>query len=355
MTRRSTLGLALLTVTALAAGSASRAAPPAASDPAGTWHLKFAARPGETTLKIEKSGDRYVGVLAGGRGRSAPIKDAQFKDGELSFQMIFDRQGQKITMTYTARVTGDKMKGKMAISLFRNRSFDFVGTRAKEEEALAGSWKINMTLESGQKLQPTLRLEEKNGKLRGLYVGVSGKEARIPSVTYHDREVSFQVPDQFDEEKAQFAFTGKVSGDSIRGTVQLKSATQTVSRKFEAERVKTPTADVAGTWKLRVALKDGPTFEPTLKVQQQGSGVTGTYIGEQGSTPIADALIFGNELTFDVVRERDGKKYRLHYQGKVKGDAIKGFVDYDFDGMNGFVDFDGRRIPGSGAADGKKQ
>jgi hypothetical protein len=60
-----------------------------------------------------------------------------------------------------------------------------------------------------------------------------------------------------------------------------------------------------------------------------------------------NALVFGNELTFDVSRERDGNKYKLHYQGKVTGETLKGSVRYDFDGITGSVDFDGRRLGGS--------
>jgi hypothetical protein len=65
-----------------------------------------------------------------------------------------------------------------------------------------------------------------------------------------------------------------------------------------------------------------------------------------------EALILGDEIAFEVARERDGRKYRLRYQGKVKGDTLAGSVDYSFDGMTGLLDFEGKRVQ---EADAKKR
>ena len=119
--------------------------------------------------------------------------------------------------------------------------------------------------------------------------------------------------------------------------------------------MKSPTANAAGNWKLHVAVKDGPTFEPTLKLTQTGTLLQGTYVGEQGETAIKNALVFGDEVTFDVTRERDGKKYRLHYQGKINGDTLDGSLDYDFDGINGILTFRGERVTGPTARSDKTQ
>jgi hypothetical protein len=117
-----------------------------------------------------------------------------------------------------------------------------------------------------------------------------------------------------------------------------------LSMKFQAEKIETPTANLAGMWKLKVPFKPDQAFEPVLKLTQTGSALSGTYRGEQGETAISDALVFGDEFTFEVFRNRDGKRYRLMYQGKATADAMKGTVEYDFDGVAGFLDFEGKRV-----------
>ena len=44
-------------------------------------------------------------------------------------------------------------------------------------------------------------------------------------------------------------------------------------------------ADVSGTWKMTVTLPGG-TGNPSFKLQQKGSTVTGTYIGRFGESPV---------------------------------------------------------------------
>src|SRR5262249_21544709 len=277
--------------------------------------------------------------------------DIELKGDDLSFKIILKRDGQDLTMTYKAKLAKDALKGNISISLFgQMRSFPFEGKRKKDDATLAGSWKITLILDSGQKLQPTIRLKQEGSKLSGEYIGNAGKEMPLQDVQFKSGELSFHVVVQFEEDKVPLAYAGKVTGNAIAGTVKLGAGKQTATMKFEAQKIQTPTANLAGTWKLKVPFTPDQVFEPTLKLMQTGSVFNGTYAGEHGETKIADALIMGDEFTFEVARDKDGKKYRLRYQGKVKGDTLKGNVDYDFDGIAGFLTFDGQRVAGANPA-----
>jgi hypothetical protein len=324
----------------------------APADISGAWdiHISFPGRPPQdSVLKLEKAGDKYVGVMSSNQGRPNPVKDVQYKDGELSFKVTFERQGQKAELKYTAQVTGDTLKGKLTIT-GRNFSIDLAGKRAKPESPAVGVWKIIFVLESGQKLQPSIQIKQVGDRLSGDYVGISGKKVRIREVNFKDGELSFTAADH-GEEDIVFHYAGKVSGDSFKGTVSWSAAgNQKQSLKCEAQKSRVLTAEVGGTWQLKVAMKDGPTFEPKLTLTQTGGGVTGTYTGEQGETPVADGLVLGDEFTFEVSRQKDGKTFKLRYQGKVNGDVLKGSVDYNFDGITGAYEYEGKRIaPGTTA------
>jgi hypothetical protein len=328
-------------------------------DPVGAWqlHVNRPGRPAnDPVLRVERAGDKLVGVLTDPQGRSTPVKDMELKGDDLSFKIILKRDGQDLIMTYKATMTKDTLKGNISISLFgQMRSFPFEGKRKRDDATVAGSWKITLVLDSGQKLQPTIRLKQEGTKLSGEYIGNAGKEVPLQDVQFKSGELSFHVVDQFEEDKVPLAYTGRVTGSAMAGTVKLGTGKQTATMKFEAQKMQTPTANVAGTWKLKVPFTPDQVFEPTLKLTQTGSVFSGTYAGEHGDTKIADALILGDEFTFEVARETDGKKYRLRYQGKVKGDTLKGNVDYDFDGIAGFLSFDGQRVAGGNSASEKKQ
>jgi len=314
------------------------------ADISGTWLARIVTPAGtrDMVFKFDKAGDKYTGVIVGsGRQPSAPLSDVNYKDGELSFQLNAERPGgQKFVINYKATITGEKMKGKLTAG---TRSVGFDGRRESPAE---GVWKLAFVLESGQKLQPTINVKFAKEKFIGEYVGITGQKAKIEDVKFKDGEISFDAPDKGDDnEGLLFTYKGKLAGDKLTGTVSWKAAgKQTLSAKLQGEKSKVQNANVAGAWKLKVPVKNGPTFEPTLTLSQNGSTVTGTYTGENGNTPIAAALILGDELSFDVSREKDGKSYKLRYQAKVKGDTLKGNVDYNFDGMSGYFEFEGTRI-----------
>jgi hypothetical protein len=83
-------------------------------NPTGTWKwtATFGQQTRETTLKLKLEGDKLTGAMLGRDGRESPIQDAAFKDAEVSFKVVRERRGTKMTTTYTGKVSGDTIKGK---------------------------------------------------------------------------------------------------------------------------------------------------------------------------------------------------------------------------------------------------
>lgn len=129
-------------------------------DPTGKWTWSFEGRNGNTftsTLMLKMEGDKLTGTVMGrgGRGRrggngggngggnaagqrqraGTPIEDAKLKGDEISFTVTREFNGNKFVSKYTAKITGDTMKGK--ISSERNgqtRERDFEAKRETEKK-----------------------------------------------------------------------------------------------------------------------------------------------------------------------------------------------------------------------------
>lgn len=100
------------------------------ADPTGTWKWKveFGGQEFEQTLKLKLEGGKLTGTLTGRDGQERKIEDGQSKDGEVSFNVTRERDGQKVTIKYKGKVSGDTIKGKT--------EFNFGGeTRDRDWEA----------------------------------------------------------------------------------------------------------------------------------------------------------------------------------------------------------------------------
>jgi len=116
------------------AGSLGMARADDKPNPTGTWKwtVNRMGQEREMTLKLKLDGDKLTGAMVGQNGQETAIEDAQFKDGEVTFKVTRERNGNKFTIKYSGKVTGDAIKGKTEFE--RNgeaQSRDWEAKRAK--------------------------------------------------------------------------------------------------------------------------------------------------------------------------------------------------------------------------------
>lgn len=91
--------------------------------------------------------------------------------------------------------------------------------------------------------------------------------------------------------------------------------------------------DPTGTWKWEVTIQDQKR-EQTLKLKLEGDKLTGVMLGrDSAETPIEEAKLVKDEISFKYVRERNGQKVASVYKGKIDGDKIKGKIEMERDGQ----------------------
>jgi hypothetical protein len=117
---------------------ANVASPVRADDQAnltGTWKSKvnFGGQARESTLKLKLDGGKLTGSVTGRMGQEMPIQDGKYEKGEVSFNVVREANGQKFTLKYHGKVTGDEIKGQMEFEREGNsQSIDWEAKRAKK-------------------------------------------------------------------------------------------------------------------------------------------------------------------------------------------------------------------------------
>jgi hypothetical protein len=84
------------------------------ANPTGTWKwsVTFGDQTREFALKLKLDGDKLTGAMTGRNNEETPIEDASYKDGEVSFKVTRERNGNKFVVKYKGKVSADTIKGK---------------------------------------------------------------------------------------------------------------------------------------------------------------------------------------------------------------------------------------------------
>jgi hypothetical protein len=105
----------------------------AAEDPTGNWKstMMLGKKSQDVTITLKLEGDKLTGTIGGGQ-RDAAISDGTFKDDKVSFSVIREQKGEKLTQKYTGTVSGDTIKGKVDTERGgKSRSTDWEAKRQK--------------------------------------------------------------------------------------------------------------------------------------------------------------------------------------------------------------------------------
>jgi hypothetical protein len=109
----------------------------AAGNATGTWEWTINGQNGQSftqKAKLKQDGEKLTGVIMGRNNQETAIKDGKVtKDGELSFSVTRERNGQSMTTHYTGKLDGDSIKGKMKREGGQGEGREWEAKRAKDE------------------------------------------------------------------------------------------------------------------------------------------------------------------------------------------------------------------------------
>jgi len=207
------------------------------------------------------------------------------------------------------------------------------------ETNAAGTWKWSL---AGQTGDTTLKLTQDGEKLSGNYANQFG-EKEISDGTLKDGDIAFKVQRELNGQAFIIKYSGKLSGDKINGKCEFDVNGQTRALEWKAQRESAKAVAASGNWNTALILGDGNRIEGTLKLKQDGDKLIGATVRNENETQIQDGKIAGDEITFTVIRDRDGRKVTAKYKGKIAGDIIKGKVESDWSGDWQTLDWEGTR------------
>jgi hypothetical protein len=107
------------------------------AEPVGTWKCEYeiGGQNRTSTFEIKKDGDKLSGTMSWTDQKDEPLKDVKLKEGTLTFSAVRKLMGNEITVEYTLKIDGDKLKGKGAAEFGgEKQEWDINGKREKKDE-----------------------------------------------------------------------------------------------------------------------------------------------------------------------------------------------------------------------------
>ena len=131
----------------------------------------------------------------------------------------------------------------------------------------------------------------------------------------------------------------------------LALAALTLAFGWSSVPVQAADANVVGTWKSSFTTADGQTRQSTLKIKQEGDKLSGTGIGQNGNEyPISEIKLTGDQLSLNIVRERNGEKVTMKVLATLSGDNLKGKLESNWGGEDRKVDWEAKRVTETAAS-----
>lgn len=126
---------------------------------------------------------------------------------------------------------------KLAFAGFVLGLFGLVGTvAADDKDTVTGTWKWTVKF-NDKEFEQTMKLEQKGDKVTGT-ITTGKNETKIEDGTIKNGELKFTVTRTRKEQKFVSKYQGKVSGDTIKGTITSDFAGKENKREWEAKRQK---------------------------------------------------------------------------------------------------------------------
>ena len=212
---------------------------------AGSWRWDFTMPDGTTTrpklvLAVEK--DKVAGTTTFRPGSETAITNAFLKGNELHFQVIRWRDGREIVTTYSGTWSDKEIRGKMESNWAGGKqAYDWLAQRAHFGAEGTWQWTNTFGTRSGSSTNSSsgdgsgrgsgrgrgwvsrVELEQEGETLTGWMPG-RRRKVEIKNGTIRNGEIYFEVERELGGETFVTKYTGKQTGDAIKGTIETTTA-----------------------------------------------------------------------------------------------------------------------------------
>jgi hypothetical protein len=181
---------------------------------------------------------------------------------------------------------------------------------AQFDDRLSGRW--NVTVEYPNGTYPSwFEISNDEGEPTGRFVGRFGSARPIESLRLGDGELAFSLPPQYEDQKVDLWFEGKLTGNTLQGTTNAEDGSileWTAVRAPELRRTGEP------RWGAPIELFNGKDLQ----------GWRVRFPDEENTWRARDGLLINTEEGVDLLTERKFDDFSLHLEFQYPKESNSG-------------------------------
>ncbi len=197
---------------------------------------------------------------------------------------------------------------------------------------------------NGEPLNIEMNVKQEEGKVSGKIIAPENRSAEIhDGKITEEGKLTFYINYERDSGPLRIDFAGTVKDDKITGKSSYKTD-EGEKRENDWTPKRAAVHSLSGKWNSTFKRSDGTPMETTLKLKQEGDKLTGTQSFGDNETSLTDGKVDGDQVTFRILRERDGRTVTSKYKGKLlKDNSIKGEIESDWTGEVRHLEWEARK------------
>ena len=196
-------------------------------------------------LKLRSEQGQILGSTSFRSDSESSITNTVFRNGELRFQVIRQREGQDIVTTYAGIWNSNVIKGTIESNwLGEKRVYDWEAQRAGV--GVEGVWRWTNSFFAGfggrgggggRASETRVELEQNAERLTGQTISQFGRPSPITNGILTNGVVYFEIDRVIFNNRSLTKYRGEQKGDTIKGTMESEIEGEARAIDWEAARV----------------------------------------------------------------------------------------------------------------------
>jgi Domain of Unknown Function (DUF1080) len=209
-------------------------------------------------------------------------------------------------------------------------------------DAILGRWDLTVQGADGPYPSWLEVMLRKETELMGRFVGQFGSNRHVSEITYKDGELSVRIPIQYERNKTDLIFKGRLAGDRLEGTTEDAKGN---TLKWTGVRAPALLSDAPPKWGQPVELFNGKDLSGwKLRGPAKGNCWSVVDGGLTNAPPCVDIITerpfsdFKLHAEFNIVpKSNSGVYLRGRYEVQIQDDVGKAMDSLRMGGVYGFL------------------